>query len=153
MKNKVYLTKTGLKSLKKELNHLTTVKRVEIAKVIEDALGVDGPDDNFEYDRAREEQMLLEKRILELTEAMKEVELIRVQRSSDEVCLGSTVVVELEKEKMELTIVGSMEADPMSGKISNESPLGEVLVGSVLGAEVTVENEGGRLIYRIIKIK
>lgn len=149
----IYLTKIGLKKLREELEFLIKIKRVELAKEIEEALNGDGPEDNFEYDIAKEEQMLVEKRIIELSETIRTAKLISKQRKNAIVDIGSTILVEIDGEKLEYTIVGSFEANPMEGLISNESPLGKALMGSSKGEDIQVESEGSRIVYKVVKVK
>ncbi|NLW41337.1 MAG: transcription elongation factor GreA [Tissierellia bacterium] len=151
----VFLTYEGLKKLEKELEQLKTVKRREIADRIKQALTFGDISENSEYDQAKNEQAQLEERIAKLEMILRNARLIDDEDiSTDVVSIGSKVVVkDLEyDEEMEYTIVGSAEADPYQGKISNESPVGKALLGKKKDDIVEVHVPDGLIKYQIISI-
>lgn len=151
----VFLTYEGLKKLEKELEQLKTVKRREIADRIKQALTFGDISENSEYDQAKNEQAQLEERIAKLEMILRNARLIDDEDiSTDVVSIGSKVVVkDLEyDEEMEYTIVGSAEADPYQGKISNESPVGKALLGKKKDDIVEVNVPDGLIKYQIISI-
>lgn len=151
----VFLTYEGLKKLEKELEQLKTVKRREIADRIKQALTFGDISENSEYDQAKNEQAQLEERIAKLEMILRNARLIDDEDiSTDVVSIGSKVVVkDLEyDEEMEYTIVGSAEADPYQGKISNESPVGKALLGKKKDDIVEVYVPDGLIKYQIISI-
>src|SRR3990167_2616614 len=149
--DKVYLTAEGLAKLKKEYEHLTSVKRKEVTARIAKAREYGDISENSEYDTAREEQSFVEGRILELEDILRNAQVIETSKRSDAVQIGSKVKVEVEGEADEFIIVSSVEADPMQGKISNESPVGKALIGSKVGDVVSVASTI-RSTYRILEI-
>lgn len=150
--DKVYLTKEGLEKLKKELDHLVKVRRPEAVERITQARQATSSPDNLELDAATEEQAFVEGRIADLTEILKRAEVIPSGKGKKTVALGSTVTVEVEDEKDEFTIVGSLEADPSRGLISNESIVGKALLGAKVGETVTVSS-AIKTVYKILEIK
>jgi transcription elongation factor GreA len=147
-----YLTKEGLKKVKKELDYLKKVKRKEIAETLKQAASFGDLSENFAYQQAKEDQAMLEKRILELEDIIRSSKIIE-KKSSGKVEIGSVVTVSLGKEKQVFQIVGSKEANPLEGKISLESPLGQALFGKVVGNEVEIELPAGKTKYKIVKIE
>ena len=134
---KVVMTYDGLKKMEQELENLKTVRRKEVAEKIKEARGQGDLSENAEYDAAKEEQGEIESRIVQLENLLRNAEVIDEDvLKMDVVNLGSKVtVLDVEfDEEMEYTIVGSTEADPMNGRISNESPLGMALLGQKVGA-------------------
>lgn len=151
----VFLTQEGLKKLEEELDRLKTVRRREVAERIKQALAFGDISENSEYDEAKNEQAQLEERIAKLEAMLRNAKLIDDDEiSTDIVTIGSKVVVkDLEfDEEMEYTIVGSAEADPFNGKISNESPVGSALLGKKKGDIVEVQVPDGIIKYKIISI-
>lgn len=151
----VFLTFEGLKKLEEELEKLKTVRRKEVAERIKQALAFGDISENSEYDEAKNEQAQLEERIAKLESMLRNAKLIDDEEiSTDVVTLGSKVVVkDLEyDEEMEYTIVGSAEADPFNGKISNESPVGSALLGKKKGDIIEVQVPDGSIKYEIISI-
>ena len=126
---KFVLTSTGLENLRKEHAALTNVERPAVIERIQIAREFGDLAENSEYDAAKEDQSLLETRIIQLEEILKSAEIIDERQDVDFVVIGSTVVVEMNDEEHEFTIVGSVEADPVQRKISNESPVGKALLG------------------------
>ncbi len=151
----VFLTPEGLIKLENELDISKTVRRKEIATRIKTALDFGDLSENSEYDQAKNEQAQLEERIAKLETMLRNAKLIDEDEiTTDVVSIGSKVVVnDLEyDEEMEYVIVGSAEADPFEGKISNESPLGSSLLGKKPGDQVEVKVPDGSIKYEILKI-
>ena len=133
---KVVLTYDGLKNMEAELENLKTVRRKDVAEKIKEARGQGDLSENAEYDAAKEEQAEIEARIVQLEKMLRNAEVIDEEEGAkDTISLGTTVtVLDVEfDEEMEYTIVGSAEADPMNGRISNESPVGMALLGHKKG--------------------
>ena len=151
--DKVYLTAEGLAKLKKEYEHLTSVKRKEVTARIAKAREYGDISENSEYDTAREEQSFVEGRILELEDILRNAQVIETSKRSDAVQIGSKVKVEVEGEGDEFVIVSSIEADPMQGKISNESPIGKALLGKRVDDSVSAETPAGGISFKILKIE
>jgi transcription elongation factor GreA len=155
MEKQVILTVDGLKKLENELEELKTVRRKEVAERIKQALAFGDISENAEYDEAKNEQAQLEERIAKLEKMLRNAKVIDDEDISiDTVSIGSKVTV-LDKEfneEIEYTIVGSAEADPYEGKISNESPVGSALLGKKVGDIVEVQVPDGVIEYEIIKI-
>lgn len=150
------LTKEGLQKLTEELDYLRNVKRKEIAERIKEAISYGDLSENSEYEDAKNEQAFCEGRILELEEKVKHAKVITEHKQTKTVQLGSAVVIKnvtKDGEKEEYTIVGSTEADPMSHKISNESPVGSVLLDHQVGDVVTATVPAGVFDYKILKIE
>ncbi len=145
-----YLSAERLVQLKAELHDLKTVKRREAADRIEVAKALGDLSENAEYHEAKDAMALLENRIFEVDELLKNVRLIEDQGgASGTVHIGSTVTVEVHDKKKVFTIVGSNEADPLTGKISNESPIGQALLGHHVGETVEVTTPAGTHPYQI----
>jgi transcription elongation factor GreA len=149
-----YLSKEKYKELENELDFLTTTRRKEIADKLEYAKSLGDLSENAEYQEAREDQANTERRILEIEITLKNASVIK-KHHSDKIEVGSSVVVQKEGEsnKTKYQIVGSEEADMSLGKISNVSPLGEVLVGKKVGEDVFFESPSGKMKYKIINIE
>lgn len=151
----VYLTATGMARLEDELDMLKSVKRREVADRIKQALDFGDISENSEYDQAKNEQAQLEERIAKIEYTLANAVLIDEKDiKMDEISVGSKVIVkDIEyDEDMEYSIVGSAEADPHEGKISNESPLGSSLIGKKLGDIVKVKVPDGHVEYEILSI-
>lgn len=151
----VLLTPEGLTRLENELDDLKAVKRKEVAERIKQALAFGDISENSEYDQAKNEQAKLEERILKLENILRNAKLIDEDEiTTDSVSVGSKVVVlDIEfDEEMKYTIVGSAEADPYNGKISNESPVGRALIGNKAGDIVDVHVPDGVIKYEILNI-
>ncbi|HIC92898.1 MAG TPA: transcription elongation factor GreA [Anaerolineae bacterium] len=152
----VFLTQEGYNKLKEELEHLRTVRRQEVAQRLRAAVeGVQDVMENAEYEDAKNEQAFVEGRILTLETMLRNAVIIEEGSSAGTVGLGSRVtVVEGDSEEPETYhIVGSAEADPQKGRVSNESPLGRALLGHRVGDEVIVNAPDGILRFRIIAIQ
>lgn len=151
----VFLTAAGLEKLENELDSLKSIKRKEVAERIKQALAFGDISENSEYDQAKNEQAQLEERIVKLENILRNAKLIDEEDiPTDVVGVGSRVVVaDLEyDDEMEYIIVGSAEADPYNGKISNESPVGSALLGRKSGEEVDVQVPDGIIKYKILSI-
>ncbi|HEX6287589.1 MAG TPA: transcription elongation factor GreA [Herpetosiphonaceae bacterium] len=150
----VYLTREGYAKLQEELKNLIEVRRPEIAERIKQAKDLGDLSENAEYEAAKNEQAFNEGRIRELNYMLNNAQLIEDSNGSKEVRIGSTVTVrEEDGEEITYTIVGSSEAKPAMGKISNESPVGKALLGKHARQKVTVETPGGAYKLTIVKIK
>jgi len=147
------LTKAGLDKLQKELDHLLTVGRAEVAQRIHDAKELVGAQNTPEYEDARNEQAFVEGRILTLENVIQNAVIIEESHDHQRVNLGSTVTVLNHKgERDNYTIVGSAEADPKAGRISNESPVGLALLGKGLGDKVQINAPAGALSWTVLEI-
>ena len=153
-KNVVYLTQEGLDELKKELDELINVKRPENVQAIKEARALGDLSENAEYDAARNEQAQIENRIKELEKMMENVILIK-DIDTDSVGIGNVVKIKYvdDDDEDEYKIVGSQEADPFEGKISNESPIAAALLDHKVGDTVTVESPNGSYDIVITEIK
>ena len=157
MSRQSVITPEGLEKLKEEIQHLSTVKRREVAERIKEAREFGDIAENAEYDDAKNEQALLEQRIAQLEERLRRSTVIdEKDLGTDEVKVGSTVHVKDQKsgDSQKFQIVGSTEANPAEQKLSNESPIGKALVGHKRGDVVTVEvPRGPRRKLKITKIE
>lgn len=150
---KVVLTYEGLKNMEAELENLKTVRRKEVAEKIKEARSQGDLSENAEYDAAKEEQAEIEARIVQLEKMLRNAEVIDEEEGTkDTISLGTTVtLLDLEfDEEMEYTIVGSAEADPMNGRISNESPVGMALLGHKKGEHIKIETPDGEVEFKIL---
>jgi len=147
MKKLYQLTVVGKKELEAELAVLIS-RRSEVAEKISEARDFGDLSENAEYDVAREEQGLVETRISEIEDILMNTEIIKGGNSS-KIALGSSVELKTGKKNVNYTIVGPVEADPMSGKVSNESPLGRALFGKKTGDEVVIDTPRGMMTYKI----
>lgn len=152
----VILTPDGLRKLESELDHLKSVKRKEVAERIKAAISYGDISENSEYDDAKNEQAFIEGRIITLEKMLRNARVIQDDEVSTEVVsVGTTVIlndVEFDEE-VEYTIVGSAEANPSENKISNESPVGQALLGKSKGAIVEVNVPAGVIKYKVLDIK
>lgn len=150
---KNYISAEGLEKMKAELLELKTVKRREAADRIEAAKNLGDLSENAEYHEAKDSLGLIEGRISQIEEYMKNMEVIDEDLGKgDRVRVGSTLNVEVNGKEKEFTIVGSTEADPLSGKISNESPIGNALLGARVGDTVGVQTPAGTTRYTVVSI-
>ena len=150
------MTQAGKDKLIQELEHLKSVKRKEVVERIKIARSFGDLSENSEYDSAKEEQAFVEGRITTLENMIRNAKIIEEgDTASDSVTLGRSVTfVELpDGDEETYTIVGSAEADPFEGKISNDSPIARSLIGKKVGDQVTVQTPGGEMSVRIISIK
>lgn len=152
---KNYLTPEGFEKLSKELDDLKTSRRREVAEELKRASEVGGTVDNAEYDEAKRDQATVEGRIFDLEQALDNAEVIPGHDTpSETVVVGSIVVLRNSAgKKVEYTIVGSMEADPAHGRISNESPVGHALLGKRVGEGVDVHAPGGEQVFTLVEIR
>ena len=151
----VYLTREGYESLEKELEYLKTVRRQEVADRLHNALGEGELIENAELEEARREQSFVEGRILEVSDKLRKAKIIaKDQKATDRVGLGDTVTVKEtgQDETEQYLIVGSEEADPRKGMISNESPLGKAMLGKRVGENAVVSAPDGDLVFEIVAI-
>lgn len=150
------VTEEGLQKLKEELEHLITVKRPEVVEKIKVARSFGDLSENSEYDAARNEQAFIESRIQQLQKMIRNAKIIDAsQEASDVVTIGRTVIFQElpDGELEEYTIVGSTEADPLAGKISNDSPMAKGLLGRKKGEEVSIHTPSGEIRVKIIEVK
>lgn len=149
----VYLTKSGLDDLKKELDYLKLEKRPEVINALKDARALGDLSENAEYDAARNEQAIVESKIAEL-EAMIENAIIITEVKTDKVAIGTTVKLKYleDGDLEEYAIVGSKEADPFANRISNESPIAKAIMGLSKGTVVSVDSPNGKYEVEIVDI-
>lgn len=147
-----YISLEGLEKLKQELDQLKTVERRAIAGRLEAAKALGDLSENAEYQEAKEAQSLNELKIQELEEVLRDVVVIQKPTSANAVQIGSTIEVDSPHGHETFTIVGSEEADPLLGKISNESPMGRAFLGHAAGDMVETKTPGGNTNYKIRKI-
>ncbi len=155
MAKRVLLTSEGLKKLQDELDNLKNVRRKENTEALKVAKSFGDLSENSEYDEAKNEQAEIEARISEIENMLKNIEIIDEDGiATDVVSIGTKVTVKDldDGEIMEYLIVGSTEADPMKGKISDESPVGTALLGHKIGEIVVVEAPMGKLEYEVMNI-
>lgn len=148
-----YLSAEGLEKLKQELHNLKTAVRKDIAERIESAKALGDLSENAEYQEAKDAQSTNEARIAELDEILRDAVIISKNHRTDVVDIGSTVVADSKQGAVTYTIVGSEEADPRGGKISNESPLGKAFLGRKKGEDVEVKTPIGTQNFRIKEIR
>jgi len=138
------LTKEGLTRFQERLDYLINSRRAEVAQLIQEARELVGSQNTAEYEDARNEQALVEGEILSLEKLIQNAEIIEEHHDSQRVDLGTTVTILDEKgKKASYTLVGSAEADPKKGRISNESPVGKALLGKRPGDQVKIEAPAG----------
>jgi len=148
-----YISSEGLEKHKQELEGLK-LKRQEIARRLEEAKALGDLAENVEYSAAKEEQAFNEGKIVELEQLLREAVVISEKNKKyDSVQIGCSVQLKFNGKEKIFTIVGSEEADPANGKISNESPLGKAFLGRKIGELVEIETPGGKVNYKIIEIK
>ena len=153
MNNKpTYLSKEGLAKLRSELDEMISVKRPEVANRIHDAKEHGDLTENAEYEDAKNEQAFVEGRIQTLEALIKNATIIDENHSTEHVQIGSTVSVESGDGSETFTIVGSAEAKPGEGRISNESPVGRALLGKRKGDKILVRVPAGDFSYKIVSI-
>ena len=155
----VILTQEGLEKLEQELEELKSVKRKEIAEKIKVALSFGDLSENSEYDEAKNEQAIMEARIAEMEVTLKNVKVIdESELSNENIHIGSKVEVRVNNPRTGKTdiynykIVGSNEADPLSGNISDESAVGKALLGHGIGDKIEVEVPAGMMEYEVLAI-
>ena len=151
MKKTYQLTDAGRKELEAELETLKS-RRSDIADKIAEARDYGDLTENAEYDSAREEQGIVETRIAEIEDILMNAEDIKVSKS-DAVILGSSVTLKTADREVNYVVVGPVEANPIEGKVSSESPIGQALMNQKVGAKVSIETPKGTTAYEIIGIK
>lgn len=153
---KTILTYAGLKALEEELENLKVVKRKEVAAKIKEAREQGDLSENAEYDAAKDEQRDIEARIEEIEKILKNAEVVvEDEVDFDKINIGCSVLVYDKEfdEEIQFKIVGSTEANSLQGKISNESPVGQALLGKKVGDEIQVETQAGVMEYKVLKIE
>ncbi len=150
MKKMFQLTDAGKKELEAELAELKS-RRSAIADKIAEARDYGDLSENAEYDSAREEQGLVESRIAEIEDILLNAEIIPATRSTS-VKLGSKVELKTGRKTVTYHVVGPVEADPLAGKISNESPIGLALMGKKIGDTATISTPKGDIKYEVVKV-
>lgn len=150
MKKTFQITKEGKAELEAELTELKS-QRARIADKIAEARDYGDLSENAEYDSAREEQGLVETRIAEIEDILTNAEIIKARKSSS-VVVGSKVELKTGSKSVEYTIVGPVEANPLDGKISNESPIGLALMGKKVGDAATIATPKGSITYSVQSI-
>ncbi len=150
MKKGYKITAEGRRELEKELKELKA-RRGEVAEKIADARDFGDLSENAEYDAAREEQGLVETRIAEIEDILHNAEIIKASAKS-KVVLGSKVELKQGKKTVVYTLVGPVEANPIEGRISDESPIGVALLGKLVGESVAISTPKGKVTYEIASI-
>jgi len=155
MSEPTYLTAEGKDELQKELDILRDVRRPELAQKLKEAVAQGDLKENADYHDAKEQQAFIEGRIQYLESILRSAVIITNDGKNDIVSIGSTVIIreDGEDEDEEYMIVGPAEADPRSGKISHESPIGKALIGRKKKDKVRVDTPGGETVFVIRKIK
>ncbi|GAA0457224.1 transcription elongation factor GreA [Alkalibacillus silvisoli] len=151
-----YMTEEGKQKIEEELEELKTVRRPEVVERIKVARGFGDLSENSEYDAAKDEQAFVESRISQLENMIRYAVIIENDEENTEVVqLGKTVVFEElpDGDEEEYQIVGSAEADPFEGRISNDSPMAQSLIGKVIGDQVMVQTPGGEFEVKIKEVK
>lgn len=155
MAKQTLLTDEGLKNYEQELDYLKTVKRKEVAEKIKVALSFGDLSENSEYDEAKNDQAMLEARIAQIEAILKNAKIIdESELTNEHIHVGSKIKVhdcEFD-EDVEYQIIGSNEADPFNGKLSEESPVGAALLGHQVGDTVVVETPDGEVKFIILEI-
>jgi len=153
MSKKVLLTKEGLKKLQDELYVLKEDRRKDIIERIQEAVSHGDLSENADYAQAKEEQSFIEGKIQEIEEMIKNCEIIEHNGNHNSVTIGSTVTIKSDGKELKYTIVGSNEANPAAGKISNESLVGRSILGAKVGDKVNVETPVGKTEYTVVTIE
>ncbi len=155
--NVIYITPEGLEKIKEELDYLKNVKRVEISEKLQKAIAEGDLSENADYHDTKEQQSFTEGRIRDLENSLRRAKLIEEDgRPGNQIRVGSTVVIAevgFEDEEEEYRIVGIHEADPSLGLISNESPIGQALLGARRGQTITAQTPRGEIQFKVLEIK
>jgi len=152
--DQIVITIEGKKKLEEELKDLREVRRPEIIAKIEQAREMGDLSENAEYHDAKDQQGMIEARIFEIEDTLKKAVINQSSGKKDHIEIGTSFIVEdQQKNRKEYTIVGFNEADPINGRISNNSPLGFAFLNKKEGDNVEVEAPKGTIIYKIIEIK
>jgi transcription elongation factor GreA len=153
-KKDIFLTPEGAAKIQEELNYLRDVKRPELSTRLRHAISMGDLSENADYIVTKEEQAFLEGKIQELEVTLREATIIENSGSSNLVDLGCIVrILEDGDEPLEYKIVGAVEANPREGKISNESPLGQALIGKQKGDTVVSSTPAGDISYKILDVR
>lgn len=154
MQEQILLTSRGFEKIQKELATLKE-RRKTVAERIRNAREYGDLSENSEYEDAKNEQSFVEGRILELEEMLKRAKIVvkKDALGTDKVEIGSIVVLKMDGDTLEYTIVGATESDPSSGKISSESPIGHSLMGKTKGEQVDIMAPNGKMTCQIVEIK
>ena len=155
MSEEILLTQEGYDKVVSEHEYLVSVRREEVSQHLKEAKSYGDLSENAEYDAAKNEQAELEERIAKLEYMMRNAKIVSEEEMTGEhVNLGLTVRIKDQKtgKQAKYTIVGITDADPFTGKISNESPVGKALLGRAKGEVVEIETESGILVYKIMEI-
>jgi len=152
MNEKEYLTQDKFDEFEKELEHLKSTKRKEVAEQLEYAKSLGDLSENAEYHEARDSQAFVEDRIAKLEGILKSVVII-TEHSTSTVNVGSEITVEKNGKKIQYIIVGTEEADALSGKISIRSPFGQAVIGKKKGDSFSFEAPSGSVTYKVTEIK
>ena len=158
MAQEIVMSAAGLQAIKEELEYLKTVRRKELAEEIKEARSHGDLSENSEYDEAKNTQGLVENRITELEQMIKNVKVIdESELTNEKVHIGSRIEVDITsstgaQSRRDFKIVGSNEADPRNGKISDESAVGKALIGAKVGDVIEVETPAGISKYHIVTI-
>ena len=147
------ISQEGYEKLKNELDHLVNIKRRKIAVRIQTAKDMGDLSENAEYSEAKDAQAFNEGRIAEITRMLKNLTVVKNGKSNGKVVMGSKVTVICDSKEKIYTIVSFNEADPMDGKISNESPLGQSFLDKKKGDKVNVQTPKGEMEYEILKVE
>lgn len=152
---KFKMSRRRLDEIREELHYLETVREKEVSELIKEARSFGDLSENSEYDEAKTEQGKLYSKIAELKNVLENAEIIENTENTDHITLGSRVVVECieDGEQEKYQIVGSQEANPMQGRISDDSPFGRALIGHASGETVTIAAPAGEIQYKIISIE
>ncbi|MCQ2464153.1 MAG: transcription elongation factor GreA [Oscillospiraceae bacterium] len=155
MAEKKQMSREGYEKLEQELNYLITVKRAEVAQKLKEARSFGDLSENAEYDEAKNEQGILEATIAEMQITLENAEIVEDDSiSTDQVGIGSTIEIKRsDRDKIEkFKIVGTSEANPAEGKISDDSPIGKAALRKKVGDVFTVEAPAGELNFEVISI-
>lgn len=147
----MYLTKEGMTELQEKLHDLKTIRRREIAEAIHTAKEQGDLSENAEYSSAKEEQSRIEQEIADIESTIKNAQIV-TKSTGDKVMIGMTVTLDCDGSERIYRIVGSNEADPLQGKISNESPMGQALLGKAKGEKVSIPTPAGHKECHVKKI-
>ena len=148
-----FLTPEGLKKLEEELAMRKTEMRQKIAEIIKEAKEQGDLSENAEYSEAKRQQADNERRIMELENDVRTSQVASFNQESNVVQMGSKVKVKFNGDEQDFCIVGSNEADPLGGKISNESPIGQALMGKSAGDKMKVNTPAGEKEYTVVEVK
>lgn len=153
--DRIPVTSDGHKKLLEELDHLVTVRRPEIIKLVASAREEGDLKENAGYDAARNDQSFIEGRIRDIESILKRIEIIdeNAAGAGNIVTIGSTVTIKIDGDKETYTIVGAVEADPSAGRISNESPFGKALLGRKIGETTEIVTPVSTLQAEVLAIE